>query len=159
MPLDICVSCLASYQLNKGITHFWDGRHPRGFDSLTPTNRTIISMLSSVENLQPTAGSELLGWANIISFPKVFFFSRDAEKPAHRSDMVSISELQRILDFSDELVIVIMVIYLLAVQWNYTTHSNFTLRKRWQMINDEKSYTTEQSLEHCSFHVLHTFVM
>ena len=71
----------------------------------------IISMLSSVGNLQPT-GSELLEWANVISFPQVFFFSRDAEKSANRSDMESNSEL----GFSDELVIVIMVIYLLAVQ-------------------------------------------
>jgi hypothetical protein len=55
-------------------------------------------------------------------------------------------ELQRILDFSDELVIVVLVIYLLAVQLNYTTPpSNCTLRRNWQMISDEKSHTTGQS--------------
>jgi len=59
--------------------------------------------------------------------------------------MESNSELQRILDFNDELVIVIMVIYLLAVQRNYTTQSDFTLRRCLQMISDEKSHTIEQS--------------
>lgn len=88
----------------KWIIHFWGGRHPLGVDFLTPTDGIIMRMLSSggtyslLQALNYWGG----GGTNIIYFPKVLFFSRDAEKSAQRSDLESNSQVLRILDLNGE---------------------------------------------------------